>query len=44
VFLTAAGAAVLGDAALAGGLAWCAHVAIDRAAGYGLRAPDGSWR
>jgi hypothetical protein len=25
----------------AGGLAWLAHVAIDRAAGYGLRIPDG---
>ncbi len=48
VALTAAGAvlggAVLGGAVLAGGLAWCAHVVVDRALGYGLRAPDGSWR
>ncbi len=26
------------------GLAWLLHVAVDRAAGYGLRAPDGSVR
>jgi hypothetical protein len=34
----------LGPAWLAGALAWGAHVAIDRAAGYGLRAADGSQR
>lgn len=26
------------------GLAWLTHIAVDRAAGYGLRAPDGSVR
>ena len=26
------------------GLAWLAHIAVDRAVGYGLRAPDGSIR
>ena len=25
-----------------GGLSWMAHIALDRAAGYGLRNPDGS--
>lgn len=29
-------------AAFVGGLSWMAHVAMDRAAGYGLRNPDGS--
>jgi hypothetical protein len=29
-------------AAFIGGLAWMAHIALDRAAGYGLRNPDGS--
>lgn len=31
----------LGPAWLAGALAWAAHVAMDRAAGYGLRDGDG---
>lgn len=29
-------------AAFIGGLSWMAHIALDRAAGYGLRHPDGS--
>lgn len=29
-------------AALIGGISWMAHIAIDRAVGYGLRNPDGS--
>lgn len=29
-------------AAFIGGLSWMAHIAMDRAAGYGLRNPDGS--
>lgn len=36
--------AVLSPAALAAGVLWLSHVAIDRAMGYGLRAPDGSQR
>ena len=33
----------LGTLALfVGGLSWMAHIALDRAAGYGLRNPDGS--
>ena len=39
------GLAPLGPVALAlfvGGLSWMAHVALDRAAGYGLRNADGS--
>jgi Domain of unknown function (DUF4260) len=27
-----------------GGLAWCLHVSVDRALGYGLRTPDGFQR
>lgn len=34
----------LGPVALVAGLAWGAHVCLDRAAGYGLRAPDGTIR
>ena len=37
--LVAAG--VLGTGFLVGALAWGLHIAIDRAAGYGLRTPDG---
>lgn len=29
-------------AGFVGGLSWMAHIALDRAAGYGLRNPDGS--
>lgn len=39
------GLAPLGSSALAvfiGGLSWMAHIAMDRAAGYGLRNADGS--
>jgi hypothetical protein len=39
-----AAAAFLPDAWLAGALAWGAHVAMDRAAGYGLRTRDGFQR
>jgi uncharacterized protein DUF4260 len=43
VALVAAGA--LASPALLGlGLVWLSHVLVDRAAGYGLRAPDGSVR
>lgn len=31
-----------GLAGFVGGLSWMAHIALDRAAGYGLRKPDGS--
>ena len=37
-------AALLPDAWLAAALAWGAHVAMDRAAGYGLRTPEGFQR
>jgi hypothetical protein len=37
-------AAVLPDAWLAAALAWGAHVAMDRAAGYGLRTREGFQR
>jgi hypothetical protein len=37
-------AALLPDAWLAGALAWGAHVAMDRAAGYGLRTSEGFQR
>ena len=40
--LVAAGA--LGTGFLVGALAWGLHIAIDRAAGYGLRTPDGFGR
>lgn len=33
-----------GAGTLALGLVWLSHVALDRALGYGLRAPDGSQR
>jgi hypothetical protein len=33
-----------GPALFTGGLAWLAHVAIDRAAGFGLRTPEGFQR
>ncbi len=39
-----AAAALLPDAWLAGALAWGAHVAMDRAAGYGLRTREGFQR
>jgi hypothetical protein len=29
---------------LAGGLAWCAHIAFDRSLGFGLRTPEGFQR
>jgi hypothetical protein len=32
----------VGSAVFVGGLSWMAHVAMDRAAGYGLRNADGS--
>jgi type IV secretory pathway VirB2 component (pilin) len=35
---------VSGAALFTGGLAWLAHVAIDRAAGFGLRTPEGFQR
>jgi uncharacterized protein DUF4260 len=38
--LTAIGA-VTGPLALGLGLTWLSHVLVDRAAGYGLRTPDG---
>ncbi|MGD9573169.1 MAG: DUF4260 family protein [Thermoleophilia bacterium] len=37
-------AGLLPAAWLAAALAWAAHIALDRAAGYGLRAPDGRQR
>ncbi len=43
IALVALGAAT-GPALLAIGLVWLSHVLVDRAAGYGLRAPDGSQR
>jgi Domain of unknown function (DUF4260) len=43
VALIAVGALV-SPTALGIGLVWLSHVAVDRAAGYGLRAPDGSIR
>ena len=42
--LAALAATVLPAAYLVGALAWAAHVAIDRACGYGLRTPDGFQR
>jgi hypothetical protein len=36
-----AAAGLLGDAWLVGGLAWGAHVALDRTVGYGLRTREG---
>jgi len=42
--LLAASSLLLGPAALAGALAWTAHIALDRAVGYGLRTPDGFQR
>lgn len=43
IVLIAAGA-VLSPAGLAAGVLWLSHVTLDRAMGYGLRAPDGSQR
>jgi len=43
VALTAAGV-VAGPVVLGLGLTWLSHVLVDRAMGYGLRAPDGSQR
>ena len=43
IALVALGAAI-GPALLGIGLVWLSHVLVDRAAGYGLRAPDGSQR
>jgi Domain of unknown function (DUF4260) len=40
----AAGTGLLGVGYLVGALAWGAHVALDRAVGYGLRTPDGFQR
>ena len=40
----AATAGLLGAGYLIGALAWGAHVAFDRAVGYGLRTPDGFQR
>jgi Domain of unknown function (DUF4260) len=40
----AASAGLLGVGWLTGGLGWCAHVAMDRMAGYGLRSPEGFQR
>jgi hypothetical protein len=34
--------AIVPLAGFVGGLSWMAHIALDRAAGYGLRNPDGS--
>lgn len=39
-----AAGALASPALLAVGLVWLSHVLVDRAAGYGLRAPDGSVR
>jgi Domain of unknown function (DUF4260) len=44
VILIAAALALASPAWVAGGLAWLAHIAMDRAVGYGLRNPDGSQR
>jgi hypothetical protein len=44
VVLAAAGAGVLGAFWLVLGVAWAAHVAMDRAAGYGLRDAAGFQR
>jgi hypothetical protein len=45
VLLVAAAAAELVPAwTLVAGLAWLAHVAVDRAVGYGLRTPEGLQR
>lgn len=41
--LTAIGVAT-GPMVLAIGLVWLSHVTVDRAVGYGLRAPDGNQR
>jgi hypothetical protein len=42
--LVAAAAGLLGVAWLVGGLAWCAHIALDRTVGYGLRTREGFQR
>jgi hypothetical protein len=42
--VAAAGAGILGGAWLVAGLAWGAHVALDRTVGYGLRTPEGHQR
>jgi hypothetical protein len=44
IMLAVLAAAFLPAGYLAGALAWAAHVAIDRIAGYGLRTPDGFQR
>jgi hypothetical protein len=44
VLALAATAGLLGPGYLVGALAWGAHVALDRAVGYGLRTPDGFQR
>lgn len=41
VALVALGIGTLGQPLIVGGLAWFAHIAIDRAFGYGKRLPDG---
>ena len=33
-----------GDAWVAAGLAWCAHIGFDRSLGFGLRTPEGFQR
>jgi uncharacterized protein DUF4260 len=42
--VVAATAGLLGLGWLIGGLGWCAHVAMDRMAGYGLRTREGFQR
>ena len=42
--VAAASIGLLGVGWLIGGIAWCAHVAMDRTAGYGLRSPQGFQR
>jgi hypothetical protein len=44
VLVIAASAGILGAAWLIAGLAWAAHVALDRTVGYGLRTKDGFQR
>jgi hypothetical protein len=40
----AAAAGLIGPGWLVAGLAWAAHVALDRTVGYGLRTPEGHQR
>jgi hypothetical protein len=42
--VTLAACGVIPPAFLAGGLAWCFHISLDRALGYGLRTRDGFQR